>query len=432
MEKVAAQALLAFFLAISPAVCAAQNSGELHSLFEKYGVKKEIVKPPKGFLKHEYIVPDGPYFQLFDWDMYFMGVALSYDQVSRPMIGSIKDFLAFVDEFANWTGYSPREITPNALWALPEMCKPFLAQAALRASLTSGDFSWILGSDAPPSNDANYRKLQFFERPDKTPRMPYYRKLKDMISFWENNRRGLNGLFIWYNGVESGIDNNPAVSDNPSQVTEGVDLQCYLYREYLAMAFLAKKLGHPQDAALYQDKALALKNLVQKLMWSEKDGTYWNIDARSGNFVKLKTWTNFMPLWAKLASFSQAQRMIREHLLNPAEFWSPNGVRSLSKSESLYASKSGYWRGPVWVISNYLMMHGLLNYGYMAPSLELAKETEKLLIRDFKNSGGMNENYNPETGSPTASGHFVSWNLLAEHMKEEALSGKDPTAIPVL
>jgi hypothetical protein len=42
----------------------------------------------------------------------------------------------------------------------------------------------------------------------------------------------------------------------------------------------------------------------------------------------------------------------------------------------------------------------------------------------------MNENYNPETGHPDASGHFVSWNLLAEHMKAEALSGADPTAIP--
>jgi hypothetical protein len=41
----------------------------------------------------------------------------------------------------------------------------------------------------------------------------------------------------------------------------------------------------------------------------------------------------------------------------------------------------------------------------------------------------MNENYNPETGEPDAAGHFVSWNLLAEHMKEEAESGADPTAI---
>src|SRR5207302_5965209 len=144
--------------------------------------KSEIVKPPLGLLKHQYIVPDGPYFQLFDWDMYFMAAALSYDKVAKPIVGSVEDFLSFVDEFANWTGYTPREIAPDALWALPEMCKPFLAQAAVRASLTAGDFKWLLGADPPPSMAADYLKLQRYERPDYGPRVSYYRKLKDTIS----------------------------------------------------------------------------------------------------------------------------------------------------------------------------------------------------------------------------------------------------------
>lgn len=41
----------------------------------------------------------------------------------------------------------------------------------------------------------------------------------------------------------------------------------------------------------------------------------------------------------------------------------------------------------------------------------------------------MNENYNPETAEPAAAGHFVSWDLLGEHMLEEAENGTDPTAI---
>src|SRR5262249_48867914 len=156
--------------------------------------------------------------------------------------------LAFVDEFANWTGYTPREIAPDAIWALPEMCKPFLAQAAVRASLTSGDVSWLRGSDPPPSSDPNYRKLQFYERRDAAVHHTFYQKLKDQLASWENNRRAPNGLFVWYNGVESGTDNNPAVADTPSQVTEGVDLQSYIYREYLALAFLAQRLDETQDA----------------------------------------------------------------------------------------------------------------------------------------------------------------------------------------
>src|SRR5215467_4359334 len=126
-----------------PAAAKPQVKSEISEFFERYHLKQDVVKRPKGILKHEYLVPAGPYFQLFDWDMYFMGVALSYDGVGKPVATSIEDFLEFVDEYANWQGYAPREIAPDALWALPEMCKPFLAQAALRASLTMGDFEWL-------------------------------------------------------------------------------------------------------------------------------------------------------------------------------------------------------------------------------------------------------------------------------------------------
>lgn len=407
---------------------APQRQTSLSSLIAGHALKRDIVKPPRGILLHQYIVPDGPYFQLFDWDMYFMSVALSYDTVSEPVIGSIQDFLAFTDEFANWTGYTPREIAPDALWALPEMCKPFLAQAAVRASLTSGDVSWLRGSDPPPTFDPD-RASHADERRDVTPRRTRYQKLKDTLAFWENNRRAPDGLFVWFDGVESGVDNNPAVVDAPSQTTEGVDLQSYIYREYLALAFLARRLNEGADASLYQQKAEALRALVQRSMWSEQDGSYWNIDSRSRQFIKIRTWTNFVPLWAGIASPAQAERMIPV-LLDPAQFWSPNGVRTLSRAEKLYDPARGYWRGPVWILSNYLMMHALLTYGHKNEAIDLAGKTERLLIADFERTGGMNENYNPETGAPDAAGHFVSWNLLAEHMKEEAVSGVDPTAIP--
>jgi hypothetical protein len=66
-----------------------EGSAPLSSLIARHALKRHIVKRPRGILRHEYIVPDGPYFQLFDWDMYFMSAALSYDRVSRPIVGSI-------------------------------------------------------------------------------------------------------------------------------------------------------------------------------------------------------------------------------------------------------------------------------------------------------------------------------------------------------
>lgn len=392
--------------------CAArsQTGNEISRLFVQIHAKANVVKPPKGILKHQYLVPAGPYFQLFDWDMYFMGVALSYDGVGKPVANSIEDFLEFVDEYANWPGYTPREIAPDALWALPEQCKPFLAQAAVRASRTMNDYQWLLEPNGESKKTA-------------------YAKLADTVHFWEDNRRAPDGFFVWFDGVESGVDNNPAVSDSPSQVTEGVDLQSYLYREYRAMAVLAEKLGKREDAQAYKAKADDLENRVRDKMWSEADGLFFNIDSRTGQFVKIKTWTDLVPLWAGIATPAQAERMIRDHVLNPNEFWCNYGIRTLAPGEPLYNAKSGYWRGPVWVISNYLVMHGLMNYGQAAEARQLAERTVNLLVSDIKKTGGMNENYDPENGAPAAGGHFLSWNLLAQHMQEEAEKGSDPTAL---
>jgi neutral trehalase len=403
-------ALMALAVLFNPPQAAAQQRSEISQLFEKYDVKQNVIKPPKGILKHEYLVPSGPYWQLFDWDMYFMSVALSYDGVGKPVASSVQDFLEFVDEYADWPGYAPREIAPEALWALPEQCKPFLAQAAVRASLTMHDFTWL-------------------NEPNGDSKKTSYQKLAETVAFWENTRRAQDGLFRWYNGVESGVDNNPAVSDRPAEVTEGVDLQCYLYREYQAMAVLAKALGKSDEAVEYAGKAEDLKHRVREKMWSEVDGMFLNIDSRTQHFVRVKTWTNFVPLWAGIATHAQADRTIKEHLLNPKEFWAPNGVRTIAPTEPLYNPSSGYWRGPIWVISNYLMMHGLMNYGYKAQAQELARKTVTLLVNDFHASGGMNECYDPDKGIPAAGGKFLSWNLLAEHMVEEAETGSDPTAL---
>ncbi len=401
-------ALISFLLAAAPLL--AQQQSEISQLFAKYGFKQNIVKPPSGILKHEYLVPAGPYTQLFDWDTYFMGVALSYDGVGAPLENSTKDFLDFTSENYGTAGYTPREIATDGLDALPQMCKPFLAQMAVRASQTLHDYTWL----REPSGDT---------------RRTYYQKLADTLAFWELARRSPDGLFRWFNGLESGVDNNAAVSDDPADVTEGVDLQCYLYREYAAMALLAKELGNSADERMYRQKARALADLVRTEMWSAPDNTFFNIDSRTGKFIRIQTWTNFVPLWAGIATKDQADKMIHAHLLNSREFWSPHGVRTIAATEPLYNPRSGYWRGPVWVISDYLLMHGLENYGDKSEAIELARKTVGLLVNDLRKTGGMNENYNPETGAPDAAGHFVSWDLLAEHMIEEAQTDADPSAL---
>ncbi|MBV8485530.1 MAG: hypothetical protein JO077_22005 [Verrucomicrobia bacterium] len=40
----------------------------------------------------------------------------------------------------------------------------------------------------------------------------------------------------------------------------------------------------------------------------------------------------------------------------------------------------------------------------------------------------MHEIYNPDTGSESSPGDFISWDLLGLHMLDEAVYGSDPTS----
>jgi hypothetical protein len=66
-------------------------------------------------LKYEYLVAGGKYSQLFDGDMYFIGVALSYDGKGMPLAHSVQDFLLFANAHDNTRGWTPREITKETV-----------------------------------------------------------------------------------------------------------------------------------------------------------------------------------------------------------------------------------------------------------------------------------------------------------------------------
>ena len=129
-----------------------------------------------------------------------------------------------------------------------------------------------------------------------------------------------------------------------------------------------------------------------------------------------------MPMWAGIATPAQADRMVKEHYLDPKTFYAPYGVRTLSKMEKMYAIiKSGNpscWLGPIWGISNYMVFEGLVKYGYIQEAKELAEKTIAMFGRDIEDNGEMHEYYDPETGLGVNNSGFQNWNLLSINMFE--------------
>jgi mannosyl-oligosaccharide glucosidase len=46
---------------------------------------------------------------------------------------------------------------------------------------------------------------------------------------------------------------------------------------------------------------------------------------------------------------------------DPEELWSPYGIRSLSKSHPEFGQGENYWKGPIWIQMNYLVLQALHN-----------------------------------------------------------------------
>ncbi|HEV2484248.1 MAG TPA: trehalase family glycosidase [Terracidiphilus sp.] len=167
------------------------------------------------------------------------------------------------------------------------------------------------------------------------------------------------GLWFWDNAMQSGADNNAALSNDPGDRSAilAVDASVFAMREYLAMAMIADNLGDHDDARSYRQLAAATRHAILAQLWSPHDAIFLNRRRDNGAWVHSISWSSFVPLIDGLLSPRDARRMIRLHLLNPAEMHSPYGFRSLSKSDPAYNNDAiidpySNWRGPIWVNAN--------------------------------------------------------------------------------
>ncbi len=114
-----------------------------------------------------------------------------------------------------------------------------------------------------------------------------------------------------------------------------------------------------------------------------------------------------MPLFAGLPDQRKAERLMNEHWLNPAEYAPDSRVRywitTTSQTEPAWDARR-YWRGPVWIILNWLLADGLRRYGFDDLADALRRDSLVLMARS-----GFREYYDPRDGAGCGSTDF-SWS----------------------
>ncbi len=375
----------------------------------------QTIRPASGYIRHPYLIPAGYYNQMWDWDGFFIGAHWANQSPTDAVF--LRDWVLGFASSADADGYVAGCITPTGPRPLSGKfaMKPFLAQGAVLAAERLNDYEWIRPVWPQMQRILEYRrKTQYDER-------------------W--------ALWFWDNAMQSGADNNPAVSNEPRNRSAilAVDASVWAMREYRAMALLAARLGFPDQASEYRAQAAATRKAILKNLWLKDEAIFLNRRRDDGKWVRVVSWSSFVPLADGMLSQKDAEHMIRQHLLNPAEMRSPYGFRSLSRSDPDYNNQAiinpySNWQGPVWINANYLDWIALRRYGFTAESKDLAESLAAMLRRDIARWGSMHEDYDAETGeglAPTPAespggkfAGFVGWNLLVQDMLQCEATGE--------
>ena len=176
-----------------------------------------------------------------------------------------------------------------------------------------------------------------------------------------------------------------------------------LQRADTDLVWLLEQLGEdPSEVIGWQRQ---VREAFDARFWHDGAGRYQDLDLRRGGPITVNTCATFMPLYGGLASPEQARRLVEDHLNNPAEY-APgeslqHAVPTTAADDPAFEARR-YWSGPVWLITNWLIWQGLLDYGYQAEAARLRQDSLSLLQHGFA------EYFDPRNGHPAGTTDF-SW-----------------------
>ncbi len=180
---------------------------------------------------------------------------------------------------------------------------------------------------------------------------------------------------------------------------EDLSFNCIFIRANSQLKEIAQTIGQKIPAELAQQ----MKKTEDALdsLWDPYTGQYYSRNFVTHRPLKEPSIATLMPLYAGSISHDRAKQLVKL-LENQHMFGSTFPVPSVPISSSWF-KPTGYWQGPTWVNTNWLIIDGLNRYGFKDHA-EALKESTLDMVR----TAGFNEYFNPLTGEPAGAQNF-SW-----------------------
>ncbi len=232
----------------------------------------------------------------------------------------------------------------------------------------------------------------------------------------------------WYNVVfqisaERYLDID---KEDISDELECLDLTLMVVKEMRTLAKMADELGKPRESKNWDRKADRISDLVNKIMWDEETGFYYHVDKKNHEFnfmerdLKREEIIGFLAMWAGVASEDQASLLI-DKLTDPEKFWRKYGVPTLAADDPWFSPYVDYcckWNGPVWLLWDYMVFHGLVNYGYNDLAIELGNKMILAVTTQLSANHNYWESFSPDNNILDCPTNYIWDSIMAKLLIE--------------
>jgi putative isomerase len=314
--------------------------------------------PPSGLLQRQTMLISPAFNGVWSWDHCFNAMALAG---RRPQMAWDQLMVPFDHQ--------------DAYGALPDYVK---------------DREMVWNFTKPPIHGWTLRRMLERTNAITTGQLAaFYPKLSAWTEWWFKYRDyDRNGIPQYNHGNDSGWDN--ALVFREAGAVECPDLSAFLVIQMDVLADVADLIGRSDDASAWRQRSDGLLAKMLDYFWNGEK--FIAKRSGSGDIINTDSLLHWIPI---VLGSRLPQEIIRRTaaVLGPdGPFLTEWGLATECPASPHYRP-DGYWRGPIWAPSTFIVADGLKHAG----ELELAREIARRFCR-LCEPGGMAENFNALTG----------------------------------
>jgi len=181
---------------------------------------------------------------------------------------------------------------------------------------------------------------------------------------------------------------------------EDLTFNSILIRANTHLRDISKLIGHKVPEELHA--SMKATELALERLWDGYYKEYYSRNFVTHKLIKQPSIATLMPLYAGSISPERAEELVAK-LHDKKQFSTEFPIPSVPLSSSFY-KELGYWQGPSWINTNWLIADGLERYGYDAEAKHIRDQSIKMVELH-----GPYEYFSAKSGEPAGAKNF-SWS----------------------